>query len=210
MALISSTQVHYARSSPLRVFLLSCLVGCMTDGDAAVLELRTDLVGGQEFVGIRVEARSEAMEVHRVEVTVRGPLDTDYRVVVPLEPGAAEVSASFIAPDGSTLMARDVVAAVHGATELAMFFTRDCLGVVCEEEGSTCVRGTCRACDPESTEGCEGFCVADEECESPLECHAASCREGHCFYTPDDALCLDADTVCAPGVGCVMEAPDAT
>ena len=83
-------------------------------------------------------------------------------------------------------------------------------GVRRHSRRGACVRGTCRACDPESTEGCEGFCVADEECESPLECHAASCREGHCFYTPDDALCLDADTVCAPGVGCVMEAPDAT
>ena len=89
-----------------------------------------------------------------------------------------------------------------------MFFTRDCLGVVCEEN-LTCVRGTCLvACESESMEACEGYCVADADCESPLECHTASCREGRCYDAPDDALCLDADTVCAPGGGCVTEPPD--
>lgn len=178
----------------------------MADADAAVVELRTDLVGGREFVGIRIEARSEAMEVHRVEVTVLERLDDDYRVMVPLPPGAAELSASLMAPDGSTLIAGDVLADVRGATEVTMIFTRDCLGVVCDE-GSTCIQGLCRAaCGPDET--CEGLCVADADCESPLECHAGSCREGRCFYAPDDALCVDAGTLCAPGVGCVMESPD--
>lgn len=200
------------------------LSACDPAGPGIVVDLRTDLSPGRDFVGVRTEyapsalAPGEAAEssVERLlpsgTDTLSGVRVAEIGVVV----GPAFVRVTLVGADGGAVAGRDYVLDVISHTSLTAIVTASCGGVVCPDASdapglTACQGGRCvdPRCSPEFPEFCPAAaCADDADCSTALECGAGVCLAGDCFVDVDDARCPVGD-VCDVRAGCVeMAAPD--
>jgi hypothetical protein len=186
------------------IVLLS-LLGCESEVELAV-DLKTDLVPGAEFDGFTATVDGHAMDLFPFEPV--GYLD-GRRIAEAggLATGTKEVRIALRRADTETV-ARTVIVELDASRVISVVITRACVDVMCppadgsSPERTACSGGTCvdPRCSVDRPDLCPPRCEADEECAPTVACNTASCRDGVCFETPDDALCPGAR--CNPLTGC--------
>lgn len=211
--------------------LSRCLVvalalgGCSSDGHELIVEARTDLTPGVEFVTVRVMLDDEVLEV--VPAVIGQDFITPVRVaeVEDLSVGSYRLVVSAMDASGRAVVSRTVRIELRTNLGVSVTLSRSCEGVVCPMAGdaetrTTCAAGRCvdPACSSLAPELCApGDCTADSQCTSSIACAVGLCIEGGCLFAADDSTCGPSET-CSPTMGCVggldggMDAsmPDAT
>lgn len=188
--------------------LLASLAACDA-GHFLAVDLRTDLLVGQEFDEIEVsldgsvratvapDASDSFLEGLRVTQLAGLPLGTHELVVT-------------LRQDGARVADRTVLVQLVGSTALVVVITRDCRDAVCAIgtacSGGRCVDPSCSALDPAACGDPE--CALDADCDTRVGCARASCVEGLCFEVARDEACATGE-LCDPDDGCVTR-PGAT
>ncbi len=190
----------------LLVFVLLLGIGCDDSVELAV-DVRTDLVSGVEFVGVRTTIAGSPIErnasrgddfVSGIRVAERGGLN----------PGSYGVTVELLDLDGRAVVERNVQLELRESFGLTVVITRSCVSIACPAVGgdpslTTCFAGQC--VDP--TCGAAGGSCPDPQCTSDGDCSASSpcargvCDEGACLSVGDDSMCA-ADAYCDPDEGC--------
>lgn len=203
--------------SALAAVLTSVLAiaGCGEDGGEVLVDLRTDLVAGREFVGVRTtvgDRRSELIADPRADFRAGARIAE----IAGVKRGTATLRVALIGPSGEVAIEREVRVRVEERVLVTVVLTRSCQGVACPgpadpETLTACLGGQCvdPRCAAEEPEACgTPMCATDSECTAPSECAVAECREGTCFAVADDTRCTGG-LVCDPDEGCVGAPPDA-
>ncbi len=203
------------RSRPFHLVLFACAIfGC--DGeDKGVLavDVKTDLVPGVEFAGVRVGLETGAPGTITMNVDAR--LDDDFgagqRVAEfdGLATGTHRLMVELVESDGGTVLSRPVVVTFEGGTlGLIVVLTRSCAGVSCpgssDPAATACLAGHCVApeCSESHPEACgTPECAAASDCPTGAACAAAGCAGGACLLEGDNSRC-GATEYCAPETGC--------
>lgn len=214
--------VCFALLTPLLLLASAC-----EGGDIALLvDLKTDLVSGVEFVTVRTQlfdAGDRTNELARREEDVAVGRDlTSGRRVADLEnlaPGTYLVSVTLVDPAGAEVMARDIVVTATANTGVTVLMTRDCLGVTCPATGgiaaaAACLGGRCveERCTPETPEfcpppECSPATVGVDCTDAVSPCAARVCEDLTCFVRTDSAMCGGGE-YCDPAAGCLpVESP---
>ena len=200
---------------------LALLLGACDGGEPTLyVDLKTDLVPGRQFFGIRTSVRypgagpdGEPITTEDVFAMAGEDFLAGQRVAeldgLPRSPLAARVS--LLGPTGEIVASREVIVELDGDYAVTMLITGSCQGVVCPSEGddpnhTSCLGGRCvdPRCTPETPELCDELgCSADADCSSPVSCGQGVCIDFTCFVRIDDARC-PAGKVCDPSEGCVI------
>ena len=202
------------------LLLLPLLLSCAQNtGVELSVDVRTDLVPGRTFIGVRVEhlTLDRARTLNRTDTIAT--LSQDYfnghRVAdfegVPRGPQIVEVT--LLSADGDEVARRATTVDLSSSYAVTVVLTASCSGVTCpggddDPTFTACHGGQCvdPRCSVETPEFCgPQTCTSDSECTSPVECGVPSCNVGVCFVRLDDGLCSDG-LVCDVD-GCV---PDPT
>lgn len=163
------------------------LLGC-SEPSTLLVDVRTDLVPGAEFDRAQVQLLDAAGDVVReAESTVEAGDDfVAGRRVGELDQvsGARATFRVSLWLGDREIIARPVrVDLTGGAVAHTVVFTRDCLGVVCEDAArAACLSGECvpDVCTEEAP--ClEPECGANEDCAASVACAAGRCEAGVCF-----------------------------
>jgi len=197
------------------------LPGCSSSGARLLVDLRTDLRPGVDFVGVRTEYAETRLGsgVLRAELLARS--DQDYvdglRVAEfgEVTPGTRWLRVSLVDVAGEVTASRVTLVRVSGDVGVTVVITRECAGVVCPApsdapERTTCSGGRCvdPACGVDGAASCDpANCTTDAECGGALACARGVCVEGECLNAPDDALCASSET-CDAVLGCVARPED--
>jgi len=192
--------------------LMLIVAGCDAGGRSLIVEIRTDLIPGVEFVTARASLSAPGSN----EVTIPAVLGEDFTTSVRLAEfdGLADgsyelvVTASDVA--GEAVVARTVRVELREDLAVTVALSRSCRDITCPMSGdapasTTCAAGRCvdPACSELTPDRCEpGDCTVDEGCTMPSDCAVGLCVEGGCFYAADDTACPSGQT-CSPSVGCV-------
>lgn len=193
-------------------------------GGGLAVDLKTDLVAGRQFVGIRTEigpaafATGEASATKRVDrLAAAGEDYLSGRRVAELEglTGAIAVRVTLVDNFGEDIVSRTTLLTIKGNFALTVLITGSCRDVQCpgpdDDTGLTaCVGGRCvdPRCSPETPEYCGApGCASASECSPTSDCTTPVCIDRECFVRIDDSLCA-ATEVCDPIAGCVLR-PDA-
>jgi len=187
--------------------LLLSLTACESDGASVVVDLRTDLVPGVEFVSVRTTLDSP------VRVDDRSAVMSDDFVAgervaeltdVPM--GGGRLVVSLIDSAGDEVAARALRIDVAGDTGVTVVVTRDCVDVSCGSS-QTCSGGTCVSefcLEGVSADRCApSECAAPEECAPMSGCSEARCVDGLCLYAAADGACGD-EEYCDVVEGCTI------
>ncbi len=182
-------------------FAISCADGRL------LVDLRTDYVPAVEFDQVVVEV--DGVRVFEQAAVISDDYVRGVRVLSSEETGDVLVNVTLLLDDAVVQMRR-VRAEITSSLGVTVVITRDCGDVACPGDGSLtateCLGGTCvePECTPETPELCGDALVCDEtECAATVtsDCASASCQEGSCLITRDDARC-DAGEYCNPDGGC--------
>jgi len=197
--------------------MLVCIVvsllalACSPEGLELAVDLRTDVVPGVEFTGVRTTIDEETID----HVVVAGEdYVTGERIaeVTDLTAGNHRVTVSLLAADGRVLVDRVVDLDLRESFGLTVVVTRSCLTIVCPPSGgdaaaTTCFGGRCvdprcgaddAACPPPE-------CTSAADCTADVACARAACDEGACLSVADDSACA-AGEYCDPVRDCQPEA----
>jgi hypothetical protein len=188
--------------------VLFLLAGC-TSGNELAVDVRTDLVPGVEFDGVRVTVEGQAP----VERLARSGEDygAPRRVaeLTGLAPGRHVFQVELV-QDGRPVLQRRVSVRLEGNLIVVVVLSRDCRGVMCPRDGDDpteteclggrCVDPSCSEVDPALCGDAE--CTGASDCAPSAACVMPACVEGACLELPNTALCT-ADEYCQPGEGCV-------
>jgi hypothetical protein len=198
-----------------RAWLVLVLGACTASPDLHV-EVRTDLVAGVEFAGLRVRVTdASGAIVHQDDVLAEGAYFEAQRVAELSEvpTGDYDVTVELRGASGIVL-ARTLRVHLSSTTVVTVLLTRSCVDVVCpnDDPGLTeCAGGRC--VPPDCTErddpACDPQCASSDDClDPPAPCSRAACISGLCFAAPDVETC--AGLVCHPELGCIATTtPDA-
>ena len=204
-----------------RSLVAACLVatgaialGCSPTTAPLTVDVKTDVVPGIEFTGVRTEildttggARAHAeIPAYRDEDWIHGRRAAELEG---LERGTYVVRVALVRVDGTEVVSRRASVHVGGRTSVTMVITRDCPGVACAT-GQTCSGGRCvdELCTVEHPETCPAAeCLVDGDCIAAASCAIGYCTTGACFFVPDRSVC-SAVEYCDPDRGCTP-LPDA-
>ncbi len=202
---------------------IALLAGCASNSGLELsVDVRTDLVPGRNFIGVRVEHfnadRSRTLNRADAIATLSQDYFEGYRVAdfedVPGGPQLLLVS--LISPDGDVVASRLTSLDLNSSYAVTVVLTASCSGIECPGEGddptySACHGGQCvdPRCSVEEPEFCgPQNCTTDDECSSPVPCGVPICRVGVCFVRLDDSACLDGEVCdvegCIPDPAVVM------
>jgi hypothetical protein len=185
-----------------RSILLVLLAACdASDGITVLVDLRTDLAPGDEFLAVRTEIGAAIEE----RPALMGQSYLDGRRVAEiggLAPGRTSIRVVLLDASGGLVTEQHVALDLTGDAGVTIVVSRDCLGVRCPAAGEppdreVCLGGVCVT--PECAGPLAEGCPADE-CATDSECGAAPCSAGRCAH----GVCLSAldDSLCAPGERC--------
>lgn len=208
--------------SRLALGALALLAACSASSARLSVDLRTDWVAGEEFVGARAELLRDAADT----TGVRAPEEmlalagTSYAEGVriaewsTLGDGDYTLRVTLVGRDGMPRARRMVRVTVHGETLVTVPVTRSCLDVVCPAPAgdpslTECLGARCvdPRCTPEHPEHCPPpVCAGDAECTPADPCADGACRDGACLSIAHDERC-GAGLWCSPSAGCLPRAP---
>ncbi|NOY93890.1 MAG: hypothetical protein GXP55_22130 [Deltaproteobacteria bacterium] len=209
------------RASLTAICLL--LAACGSGRATLLVDVRTDLQPGVDFVGVRAdfaEARLRPGDSGDERAQIFATSDQDFirgtRVAEfsDVRPGTRWVRVSLLDATGVVVADRLTAVRVRGDVGIFVSITRDCVGVSCPGTGdpaelSTCRAGRCvdPACDAGEGAACTPPpCALDSECVGTIRCAPGRCVSGECFYVADDGLC-PADASCDAARGCASTSP---
>ena len=191
------------------VALCLMVAGCDAGPISLIVDLKTDLVAGAEFVVVRTEIDGELAADRRVM------LGDDYlggtRVAerTGLSPGIRDVRVSLLDEAGAVVVSRQVLVQQDVSYGLTVLLTRDCADVVCPGPGdpgdaTVCVAGSCTnpGCSDLDRSLCPSAeCSASSECPPVDACAESVCDDGVCLARPLSGSCMP-DEFCRPESGC--------
>lgn len=192
----------------LTLALFFALSACSSGLEIAV-DVRTDLVAGDDFDGVRVSLDGTQAPLHHARL---GELFASPRRVAEfsgIESGRRAVLVELLRGSEIVLSRRLAVRVDESVIVLAVL-TRDCRGVVCPGSGARAGETEClggRCVDPECSSldlalcGA-GECLVDADCTSATACVSPTCVEGACLELPNPAACT-AGEYCQPAAGCL-------
>lgn len=189
---------------------LTLALGCDPNTVSLVVDLRTDLVPGAEFMQVEVEL--DDGDTQRATVDLDATVATGVRIAewsaLPAR-SARPLRVRLLDSASATVVERSLVVEHTADLAVVVAATRSCRDVTCDSE-QTCVGGRCQ--DPRCLTGAEASCDtpecgSDVECPAPADaCARASCEAGICYQVSAD-FCW-AGEFCDPDLGC-REAPTA-
>ena len=187
-------------------FAALVLLSCSDPGYTLTVDLRTDLVPGLEFTGVRTRVGGSTRDRHagRLENFAEGVRIAE---IEGLESGTQTVEVELLDLDGFVAVSRTVRVELFASRGITVVVTRSCAAITCPPTESpdltTCVAGEC--VDPRCQGGgafCpDPECTADRDCPVPASCARASCDEGTCLAIGNDAVCGEG-SYCDPEAGC--------
>ncbi len=196
--------------------------GCGDDTGSLSVDLRTDLVAGDEFAHVQTQLARQPFgtggESRQRELDVVTGLDFTRSVRVAeftgVERGPQYLRVSALAADGSSVAQRDVTIDYGGDLALTVTITRSCRGVVCPGAGdptthTACYGGSCidPSCRPEAMGMCTPpQCTRDDQCADGTGCLRGRCSDGACLVATDDSQCAP-DQRCTPAGTCIAAPP---
>ncbi|MCA9604097.1 MAG: hypothetical protein KC619_00760 [Myxococcales bacterium] len=198
------------------LILALALGGCSASGFEMIVDLRSDLRPGYDFVVVRtsiLEAPDPSVEGLRRTLAAATTDDyvTGERVAeLPELPAGSYLIAVELLDGASTVVAsRRARVDVHGPRSVSIVITSECFGVTCpgvgDPTGATeCSAGRCVSpeCTADNPDACGiGGCATDDDCPSIVSCSVGRCTGGACFQAPDDTLCA-MGTYCDITDGC--------
>lgn len=205
---------------------LAC-AGCSATalGNELVIDLKTDLLPGVEFMAVRTvitETVRADSDQPPIEVQRTITADQDFFEGVRLgefrQLASSEVTVEVVLLDAQeqVVIARPTRVMLKGVRAVTVVISRDCRGVECpladgDPNLTACLGGRCvdARCHPEAPEYCDLQaleCSVDSECAAEHACTEPQCIERVCFFKPEDGLC-DALQMCMPDSGCVEVPP---
>jgi len=190
----------------LLILIVLALGGCESEPVELFVDLRTDLVPGPEFVGVR----ATLIDVGTTEEAL-AQTDGDYLEGVRiaefgnLEPGQRSLVVTLVDAEGATVAERRIQVDQEGSFAVTVLVTRDCRDVSCDDPASqTCIGGRCGdvGCSELTPEACPApECMGDAECAAGSACATARCEAGSCVQVRDDTMCAETE-YCSPDSGC--------
>jgi hypothetical protein len=202
---------------PSRCAALFVLAGaCTSEGHTLLVDLRTDLVAGLEFVSVETAANGG---VPMTAPAFVGDAFADGRRVAEIRDveGQVLVVVRLLAADGSETSRRRIQVDVASDVGITVVITRSCLGVSCPGAGDSpsateCLGAACvdPRCTVEMPELCgPAACTAATDCPAaPAACAESRCIQGTCLAVGNDALCTG-DDLCRADIGCVPRPAEA-
>lgn len=194
------------------VVVLLSLAGCAGGGGARlVVDVKTDLRPGVDFVAVRTEVASDAPDgIRRADTTsalagedfVTGVRVTELEA---LPRGEYSIRATLVDAAARAVVARATRVRLRGDLGVVVLITRDCVDVECPMPGGDPSRTECqsgRCVSPDCREGCESECSFDVECAVEVDCAEPRCVEGACLAEARDERC-GAGQMCDAERGCV-------
>lgn len=188
------------RWSWVALWVLSCSPG----GLELIVDLKTDLVAGVEFVQVRVEL-DDGERTEERDARGDATFDEGQRVAEfdDLRPNPARtVYVALLDEEGGVVARRRVVVQHTVSRAVTVLITRDCRGVDCSEEQS-CYGGRCvdRACVTGTESSCPApECVAAGDCPAMSMCAPARCEGAVCVYVSSGGC--ESEEYCDPEMGC--------
>jgi len=185
--------------------ICGALAACTNDEGLLLVDLRTDLLPGQEFELVSVslgDAPSMA-----VPATTDMQFITGERVAeIAVDHGSSATLDVSLVKDGDVVLTRSIRVDVAGQTGVTVVMTRDCRGVTCDSPAAlACLGGRCvsERCTEETPAECGDVpdCAVDADCDGSLSCVTPTCAAGACLRGTDAASCTSAE-ICDPDVGC--------
>lgn len=191
------------RFLPLGALLLLC--SCSTDEVFEMnVELKTDLVSGEEFDVARVFVDGEARVTRQVQSGFGAAVIDGERVADLREEAGARRIRVELSFDGVSVLSREVLVDLDRDLPVTVVMTRDCLGIVCPDGSLSCLAGECveEECVTGEEPSCpEAECENASDCPGGAACAVPSCAFGVCFLAGDSDRC-EAANYCAPDEGC--------
>lgn len=198
---------------------VSALLACSSDDEGAslVVDVKTDLVPGIEFVAVRTalgdSERAFDLPAFRGVSFTEGQRAAEIDGLVP---GELTAEVSLLDADMISVLSRRVRVDVRGPTGVTVVLARACSGVSCPGPGddpslTECVGGVCSAptCTVESQETCPAAeCTTDAACDFAASCAVGRCTDGSCLAESVADACGD-DAYCDPELGCTPVEPPA-
>ncbi len=180
------------------------LFGC-ADAHDLIVDVRTDLVPGDEVARVRAElfhvsggeprAADDPRELELGEADrerlLRGRRLAEYRG---LGPGDYLVDLTFLDAGGEVVVRRRTEHRLERTFALTVVVTRSCVGVVCTDgtrtecHGGRCVGPECSSARPEA---CGDGCSSAAECPPSAGCASPECVQGACLCAGGFAAGLD-------------------
>lgn len=187
-------------------------VACDDGSSTLVVQVRTDLLPGQEMAAVEVTLEGD-VGVTRVDASAARDWGLGVRVLERALPrGERRLRVAAVDAAGAVVVERPVRVTLDGSLRVVtVLLTRDCQGVTCPGAGDpaaiACLGGRCvdEECVEEWTDACGARdCESATDCAAPAgACARAECSaSGICFAVPDHAACAD-DLVCSPTLDCV-------
>ncbi len=195
--------------------VLAMVIAAGCDGEAAtlVVQVRTDLLPGQELAAVEVAIEGE-VGVTRVDASTARDWGLGVRVLErAVARGTHRLRVAAVDAAGATVVERPVRVTVDGGgvRVVTVLLTRDCQGVTCPGAGDpaaiACLGGRCveDGCVEEDAAACGArACATAADCApvagacATVECSAS----GACFAAPDHAACA-AGEVCSTTLDCM-------
>ena len=211
LATVSVT--HHRLFSLLLLFLLpAAAAGCNDDTRTLIVEVRTDLTPGVEFVTVRAALSAPGTS----DIIIPAVLGENFTAAVRLAEfdglmdGNHELVVTAADAAGSVVVSRTVRLDLREDLAVTVALSRSCREISCPASGdaasqTTCVSGRCvdPTCSELAPDLCApGDCAADVECTMGSACAVGLCVEGGCHYASDDGACGTRQT-CSPTLGCI-------
>ena len=191
------------------VVLALTLGACRSGGEASlVVDVRTDLVPGVEFDGVRTLAsgRSDDRLADGSQPWFEGVRVAEFG---DLSPGELTLTLE-VRSAGEVVVRRPLaVRLVRGVNAVTVAITRSCLNVRCptgdDPTATACLGGRCvdPSCTDETLDACfeRPLCTSDESCPAAASCAVPRCVAGSCSYAARPGTCVPSE-YCDPEEGC--------
>ncbi|QQR88782.1 MAG: PQQ-like beta-propeller repeat protein [Myxococcales bacterium] len=198
------------------LWFCASLVACGSDSieRELIVELRTDLVPGIEFVGVRTTLQTDAgilgaeTEALKTDDYIAAARIAEFRQ---LQTGDMTITVELLDFDGNTIVSRPTKVILLGRLGLTVVITRSCLNVQCPQtngdpNATACLAGNCvdTRCHPGNPSYCPDLqCLQNTDCADQNACSEANCLDGACLYTSLAKSCVQDIQWCIPEQGCV-------
>jgi len=194
------------------ITVLVALCACSDDGFGMIADLKTDLVAGEEFDGIRVVLEREGGGTITSDTDLAS-FGQDFVVGERIfaEDGLAEatyVLTVTLIDDGRDVAERRTSVDVSADVAFTVLISRDsrvCDPSSCDADETCGIGPDCFAdtCTPETPDSCPASqCAAATDCAGRADCSIAVCVSGVCLYGGEESECGTGEW-CNPDDGCL-------
>ena len=201
----------------LAVCALLLLSACDDPAATLVVDLRSDLVPGEEFVVIRTTVLGpDGATVATNDTFAPSGSDVLGGLRVLEHPGVANgshrIQVGLLTGEGVAVAARTSATVVRGDTGITVLVPRD--NTLCDPTscvpGESCLGRTCASeeCTEQALESCPPpECAASSDCTARADCSTPECIAGLCFFGTVPGAC-GAGEWCSPDEGCLPGQPE--